>query len=232
MKFEFLGASHWIVLALTAALSVAAAFFARRYAGTALPRRIGVALGLVLIGTHLAYNFYRVRLGTWELRCDLPMQFCDWAGIAIIVALLTRRQFWFELAYFWVIAGSLQALITPNLERDFPDFFFFTFMISHATLVVSSAYFLFGLRMRPLPGSVVRVFLAGQVYLVVAMAFNFALDANYGFLMEKPGAGSLMDALGPWPWYILAIEGLGLFAFVLLYAPFYFSDRSRWATRG
>ena len=31
---------------------------------------------------------------------------------------------------------------------------------------------------------------------------------------------SLIDVLGPWPWYILALEGVGLVLFFLLYLPF------------
>ena len=32
----------------------------------------------------------------------------------IIVALWTGNRRWLEIAYFWGIAGTLQAIITPN----------------------------------------------------------------------------------------------------------------------
>ena len=40
------------------------------------------------------------------------------------------------------------------------------------------------------------------------------------FLRAKPVTGSALDLLGPWPWYILSVEGMGLALFLLLYLPF------------
>ena len=36
--------------------------------------------------------------------------------IAIIVALLTGRERWLEVAYFWGIGGTAQAILTPDLQ--------------------------------------------------------------------------------------------------------------------
>jgi hypothetical integral membrane protein (TIGR02206 family) len=44
--------------------------------------------------------------------------------------------------------------------------------------------------------------------------------ANYGFLRAKPPQASLLDLLGPWPWYILALDALAVVLFTLLYLPF------------
>ena len=41
--------------------------------------------------------------------------------VAIVVALLTGRERWLEVAYFWGIGGTLQAIITPDLRHAFPD---------------------------------------------------------------------------------------------------------------
>ena len=35
------------------------------------------------------------------------------------------------------------------------------------------------------------------------MLINIALGTNYGFLNRKPGGGSLLDVMGPWPWYLI-----------------------------
>lgn len=43
--------------------------------------------------------------------------------------------------------------------------------------------------------------------------------ANYGFLCAKPGAASLMDALGPWPCCIGGVLVAGV-SFFLLKLPF------------
>ena len=43
-----------------------------------------------------------------------------------------------------------------------------------------------------------------------------ATGGNYMFLRRKPVHGSLLDVMGPWPWYILAAAALGLVIFLRL----------------
>jgi uncharacterized membrane protein YwaF len=40
------------------------------------------------------------------------------------------------------------------------------------------------------------------------MLINKLVDGNYMFLSHKPDSASLLDVLGPYPWYILSMEGL------------------------
>jgi uncharacterized membrane protein YwaF len=44
------------------------------------------------------------------------------------------------------------------------------------------------------------------------------------FIAHKPETASLMDMLGPWPWYILSLELVGLAVSLLLYSPFGLKD--------
>lgn len=50
------------------------------------------------------------------------------------------------------------------------------------------------------------------------------LCRNYLFICHKPPTPSLIDALGPWPWYVLSLEGVGLAFFVIYYLPFGIGD--------
>src|SRR6187402_1650088 len=48
----------------------------------------------------------------------LPMHLCDWALVCTAIALWTRRRAFFDLAYFWGLAGTTQGLLTPALPPD------------------------------------------------------------------------------------------------------------------
>jgi uncharacterized membrane protein YwaF len=60
---------------------------------------------------------------------------------------------------------------------------------------------------------------------VVAAFVNLWLDTNFMYLMAKPTGPSLLDWLGPWPWYWLGLIGIALLSFALLYLPFLLFDR-------
>src|SRR5438132_907921 len=45
----------------------------------------------------------------------LPLQLCDVAIFVAAAALWSRNQLLVEITYFWGLAGTLQALLTPDL---------------------------------------------------------------------------------------------------------------------
>ena len=54
----------------------------------------------------------------------------------------------------------------------------------------------------------------------LAAAGTLLFDGNYMFLREPPEDGSLLDLMGPWPWYIASAAALALVLFWLLDRPF------------
>ena len=226
-KFLFLGPSHLVMLGLTVFLTVAFIVLARRWPHSRLPSILGALPGLALICSYISYNVQRFRDGYWEPRYDLPMELCTWAAIAVIVTCFTRNLFTFELSYFWVMAGSIHGTLTPNLQEDFPHFYFFIYFIGHVCLVIASFYFIFAWKLRPRPGAIWRVFLMSELYFATAFTLDYALDTNYGYLMRKPTNPSFLDYLGPWPVYLIVLQILALGIFYLLNLPFRLAPREK-----
>jgi hypothetical integral membrane protein (TIGR02206 family) len=82
--------------------------------------------------------------------------------------------------------------------------------------------------MRPHWDSIPRVFVRTLLLAAVIFPLNFLHpDMNYMFLKHPPLGGSLIDLLGPWPWYLLSLMGVALVLFVLAYLPYAISDKMK-----
>ncbi len=225
--FRAFGPSHLAALGVAAALTAALVLLARRTGRPRLVRAAALALAALLVLDEVAVVILAARADLPTLKDHLPFQLCDWVIFAAAAALVWRRQLPYEIAYFWGLSGTLQALLTPDLAEDFPHSHFFTFQILHAGAVVAILFLTLGLGMRPRWRSLWRAWLWLQVYAVVTAVIDRLLGCNYGYLLAKPVQASLFDYLGPWPWYLLTLEALSFAFFLLYYAPFALLDRFR-----
>ncbi len=153
----------------------------------------------------------------------LPFHLCDVAAICAGLALLTKRPLLCSLTYFWGLAATIQALLTPALSVGFPNMAFVMFFVQHFAIVAAAFYLpiVDGWRPRlPLWKAPFEAFAWSQVYLAIAMTANWLLGTNFAFASRKPDNPSLLDYLGPWPWYLLGMEILALVLFYLLALPF------------
>ena len=157
----------------------------------------------------------------WGWDYALPLYLCDAAGFIAALALVTRRPVLVELTYFWGLAGTIQAMITPDLHYDFPSYFYFQYFAQHIGIVVAALFLVAGLRIRPRPGSILRVVLITIAFTALAGAADVITGGNYMYLQRKAGGGSLLDYMGPWPLYIAAGVPLAVAVIALLDPPFW-----------
>jgi hypothetical integral membrane protein (TIGR02206 family) len=225
MRFQIFSLLHISILAFTFITAVLSAYIARKLLTQSWKNAAGKIFGIILILNYIAYLIHRINSGFWEVRYDLPMELCNWAVFATIIALFTKKKLFAEISYFWVMTGSVNAVITPELNVGFPHPYFFIFFIEHSGVIIACCYAVFGLKLYPGKWSVLRVFVISQIYFAAAFLVNLSLKANYGFLMSKPVSGSLMDYMGEWPLYLLTLQFTGLILFIIVYIPFYFINR-------
>lgn len=162
--------------------------------------------------------------GLLSAETALPMHLCDWAAILVVFTLLRPNQATYELAYFWGLGGSLQALVTPDLAYGFPDPRFLSFFASHGGVVAAVLYLTCATDMRPVPTSIARALGWSLLYLAAAMAVNARLGTNFGYLRARPNHPSLMDYMAPWPWYVLELVPLAVASALVCYSPFWLAD--------
>lgn len=154
--------------------------------------------------------------GTYSTQYTLPLQLTDVISATTVVALLTRRQLLVELLYFWALSASLQALLTPDLQQSFPSIYYFTYFIYHIGAVVAALLLVFGCGMYPRRRAALRAFGATLIWAAVAGIGDVLTDGNYMYLRAKPAHGSLLNLMGPWPWYIASTAVLALAMLLVL----------------
>lgn len=205
---------HLILLVTVFALSVLGFGLGRReYGRQAIP----YLLVICLISAELSIALLAWQDGLWNYRWALPLQLCDVALIFLVIHLLYPMSWTGELAYFWVMGGSIAALLTPDIGRSFPDSYYLLFFATHGTAVVSVCYLLGAERITVQRSSLWRVWLITHFYALLIVVFNSLFDTNYLFLSAKPQQFSPLDYLGPWPNYLLGLELFFLAALFLWY---------------
>lgn len=182
-----------------------------------------------LAGTLLAFYAgdlaMKWREGTFNLEHAMPMQLCDWALLAIGTALWFRWRGCFEVAYFWGLAGTFQALFTPAIPMDLHWFRKFGFFFIHAGIVVGILHLLVTVRWRPTPRSLLYVIAASEFYLLIALLTNALTGGNYGFLSHKPPTASMLDLFSDEHLlYIIQINLTAYVFFAVLYLPWLIID--------
>src|SRR5579884_458888 len=111
--------AYGVFVALAAAAGVVACTAARRRPG---PWRLWVAraLGAALAADAVSYVVALVLAGSFSARTDLPLALCNCAALVAAAACFWRVPLLVELTWFWGLAGTLQAVVTPDLSSGFP----------------------------------------------------------------------------------------------------------------
>jgi hypothetical integral membrane protein (TIGR02206 family) len=223
--FERFGLAHLVVILLTIALPFVMAAFVRKSRWPRCERMIGRVIAVMLGLNYLGYALYLRTTEELTWQNELPFQLCDWAMIAIIVALLTGRERWLEVSYFWGIGGTAQAILTPDLRYAFPDIRFLSFFIGHSGIVVGIVFLMVMRGYRPHFHSIWRTFAWSEVYFVVTIVIDAITGVNYGYLLHKPQAASLLSFLSDnRVIYLFQMHLLALLFFCALYLPFAIYD--------
>jgi hypothetical integral membrane protein (TIGR02206 family) len=212
--------AYWVAVAIGAVICGSLCLACRRWPGPWVVYA-GRAISVVLAADAVTFLGRSLMDPHWSVQRSLPLALCD---LALIVAAVTcwrpRWRLGVELTYFWGLAGTLQAVATPDLSARFPHIEFFMFVVGHVGIVVAALFLVVGLRLRPRRGSVARVFAITAGYTAFVGWFDWVTGANYMFLAAPPARPSLLSVLGPWPWYIVSAAGVAVVLLLILDAPF------------
>ena len=225
---ELLAAEHLAALAVIAMVIAILVFATRRWPG-AWTRYASMVLAAVLVSAELGWWIYLASVGASgaQLASALPLQQCDAAIFISALALVLRTPTLIEVTYFWGLAGTIQALLTPDLPQHFPSFPYFQYYVAHGGIVAAALFLVVGLGLWPRRDALVRVIVITVAYVAFVGLVDATTNSDYMFLRAKPESASVLDFFGPWPWYLVGASLVGLVLLFVLDLPFRLIRRSR-----
>ncbi|WP_070120922.1 TIGR02206 family membrane protein [Bacillus marinisedimentorum] len=226
--FELFSTTH--LLTLTALILIL--FFIFLFRKPLRQKRLNLMLRLViflaLFISEISLHTWLGWVGIWDIRYSLPLHLSSLSLILSSILILTKSYFLFEFTYFAGVGSALQAMITPDLSQyTFPHFRYIHFFVSHGAIVAANVWMIFVEKFKPTARSLWRAFLILNIYTFLIFILNFLLNGNYMFISKKPVNPSIIDYLGPWPFYIIPLEMITLLTFWLLYLPFMIANRKK-----
>lgn len=209
--------SHLVVLAIFAIGTVLLLTWGRRLRGS----RWEQTVALVFAVANLVFGATSMLLGMvpFDIHSSLPLQICGFVWVIVAWALMSRRPTPTALTYYWGLTLTLQALLQPTLQQPFPEPRFFVFWLKHVSIVWGAVYLTLTLRRGPDWRGYRRTCAWTCGWLCGVLALNAVLGSNYGYVNRKPASGSVLDALGPWPAYLVAEVVIVLVGWALITLP-------------
>lgn len=225
-EFQLFGAPHLTAIAVIALFCLSFVYF-RKVWGERERKYVRWTMAIALVVNELSLHIWSAYWGIWDVRTLLPLHLCTVILWLAPIMLVAKNYAIYEFVYFLGIGGATQAVLTPAdaANYNFPHFRIMQTFIAHGLLIAIAVYMTVVEGFRPTPRSFWRVVIGTNVYMIPVFFINQWLGSNYLFIAGKPDFPTLLDAFGPWPWYILQMEAVGFAILFLLYLPFLIQDR-------
>ncbi|MDO5032616.1 TIGR02206 family membrane protein [Corynebacterium sp.] len=179
---------------------------AKRIRGSSKEKFIRTMVGWVLLVLGTAWTIISLDPKQFDIRESLPLHLCDVLRPILALGLITGNEHALTLSYYWGIILNPQAIITPDVIYYFEPRWlrFVTYWFFHISALAVPLALTFGLGYRPTWKGYRFAVKVTPLWMATAMTVNAKTDGNYGFLNHAPGSPSIINLLGPWPWYILS----------------------------
>ncbi len=219
------GNEHWVTLLIWLIIGIVFIIGSKRLLNPKQQRITLFLFGLFVLGGQVMKIICRLYLGVFDYTVDLPLHLCNMMPFVIPFALLINKRLIWAILFFWIMAGTFQALLSPTLEHSFPHYEYHRYWIVHAGLVIIALY--------PIFINGYRLYLSDALLSAICMnilglfmyVVDVFLDANYMYMRAWPPGKTLYNFLGPWPYYNLSIELVIITLFGVFLIPFYFMRR-------
>jgi hypothetical integral membrane protein (TIGR02206 family) len=225
-SFILFSKTHWMTLFFLVGTIALIFLFRRVLRKHPINNIVRIGLASILVISEISMHAWLLQIGDWTIQYSLPFHLSSISILLSAVLLLTKNYRLFEFTYFAGVGSALQAMLTPDISSyTFPHFRYVHFFISHGGIVVANLFIVLVEKYRPTVKSIGKAFLYLNLYTFLVFLLNYLIEGNYMYISEKPVNPSMLDYLGPWPFYLIPLEVIAITTFILLYLPFWFFDK-------
>lgn len=189
-------------------------------------------IAFTLIFSEMSYYWRLIAMPSLEPNPvdHLPITVCGWVAVFGSYMVIGKSQTLFDICYFWALAGSIFALITPTvISYTGPTRFrYYQFWAEHLVCYVAIFYMIFVHKMRPTIKSFIKAYVGIIALAGIAYYANRLIGpgANYLFMARPEDTPSILDILPPnFVLRLLVMASAITLLFVLAYLPWYIKDR-------
>ncbi|TDQ39756.1 TIGR02206 family membrane protein [Aureibacillus halotolerans] len=206
--FEFGSLAHIIVLVLTCMI-----FFFQFHCRRVLLKNDRtwrhIWIGILLVMDGALYVWY-LATGAWNPATTLPYNLCSLMLYGTVWMLWRPSKWLAPIIFLLAISGAIQAVLTPELFYGYDHFRFYQFFIAHIGILAANLHLFWTKRVVLQWRAILQAWGVLNVLAASAFLVNVITGGNYFFVSHKPLQGSLLDVLGPYPWYLVSLEGVAL----------------------
>lgn len=212
--------AHLLPVVVIAGIFSAIIYLSRKFLSESAQWRLGWLLALIPLFSVMSRMVITYDLGLFTIDRELPLHLCRTLAFLLPAAIFFKNKTWLGVCYFAITGGTLQAIITPDIDDGWPHYGYIFYWVTHVGLFMTVMYTLAVLNFRPTKRDIFNTMIFINIYMVITLMVNIAIGSNYFYTFHKPVNPSLLDHFGPWPVYLLVVEFLALMLFYILFLPF------------
>ena len=238
VEFTNFSLAHLLPIIVTVLIILCIYFFRRNIRGMKNEQVFRYIIAFALIVSEMSYYWRLIAIPSLGANPvdNLPITVCGWVAVFASFMVIGKSQTLFDISYFWALAGTTFALITPTvITYTGPTRFrYYQFWAEHLLGYVAIFYMIFVHGMRPNKKSILKAYaglvaLAGIAYFANSM---IGPGANYLFMAKPEDTPSVLDVLPPnFALRIAVMAAVVTALFGLAYLPWYIKDKKKIAVK-
>lgn len=232
VEFTNFTLAHFLPILLTAGLLFLVYRFREKIRDMKGEVNFRYILAFSLIVCEMAYYWRLIAIPSLNPNAvdHLPITVCGWVAVFASYMVIGKSQTLFDICYFWTLAGSTFALLTPTvITYTGPTRFrYYQFWVEHLFTYIAIFYMIFVHKMRPTKKSLVKAYIGIAILAAFAYFANQMIGpgANYLFMAKPEDTPSILDFLPPnFALRILVMAAAVTALFLLSYLPWFLKDR-------